>query len=699
MFFGSLVTGLRDAFLGERHRWPLWLPVFFGAGIASYFYLPEEPARGVGAFATGGALLLLFVMRNKGVLAYVAIVLTLFACGFLAAQARTWIVAAPTIERSTSAVLVEGVLLALEPKGGAKRLLLHDLHIEGVSSSQTPERVRVRVAGALDPGIVPGLRIRVRAVLRPPPEPVAPGAFDFARHAYFLRLGGVGYAVSSVEPLPGGGDTRQAWKGRWRVFWETLRLHVADRIGKVLHGDRGAVAIALTTGLRGELSEQSQALMRDAGLAHLLAISGLHMGLVAGWIFTALRFVLAAIPTIALVYPIKKWAAAAAIVVAFAYLFMAGATIPTQRAFLMVGVVLLAVLIDRRALTLRLVAWAAVVVLTIAPESILSASFQLSFAAVVALVATYEVITQRWERSPKARTYGLRFLYYLSGIALTSLVASAATAPFVAYNFNRVALYGLISNMVAVPLTALWIMPWAIIAMLLMPFGLEAVALQAMGKGIDAVLEVAAFVVDLPAAVMSVASMPVGSLIAYALGGLWLCLWQRPWRFLGVAGFAIGAGLPLLHQPPDIFISGDARNAAIRLENTTLSVMERRIGRFDREQWSRISGATAVSFWPVDGAAPGGQLRCDALGCIYSKENHLVAFVKDGRALVEDCHSATLLISREPLRGLDCPHPTVVIDRFDLWREGAHSVRLKPDGPFVESVRAVRGRRPWVAWR
>lgn len=242
-------------------------------------------------------------------------------------------------------------------------------------------------------------------------------------------------------------------------------------------------------------------------------------------------------------------------------------------------------------------------------------------------------------------------------------------------------------------------MPWALIGLVLMPLGLEALALYLMGWGIELVLAIAETVAGLPRAVVVVASMPRSSLIAFTLGGLWLCLWRPSWRLFGLGGFAIGLVATWAHQSPDILISGDARVAAIRLEDNSLSFSDRRIGRFDREQWMRALGTGDVSFWPETGAALSGRLRCDALGCLYRREGELVAFVMDGRALADDCRAATLVISREPLRSLNCPMPSRVIDRFDLWREGAHAIRLGDDGIIVESVRAARGRRPWVSWR
>jgi len=271
--------------------------------------------------------------------------------------------------------------------------------------------------------------------------------------------------------------------------------------------------------------------IRDSGLAHLLAISGLHIGLVAGILFIWVRAMLALVGPLALRYPIKKWAAATAIAGALAYALIAGSTVPTQRAFLTVGLVLAAVMLDRRGLSIRLVAWAALAILIVQPESLLGPSFQMSFAAVTALIASYEVISERRRYDdygnstlpPWLRKAGL----YLIGVALTTLIAGIATAPFAVFHLNRFADYGLAANLLAVPVTAMWVMPSAVVAFLLMPFGMEGLALASMGWGVDVIIKVAETVAGWDGAVTLVSAMPTAALCAIVLGGLWLALWRR----------------------------------------------------------------------------------------------------------------------------------------------------------------------------
>jgi competence protein ComEC len=552
----------------------------------------------------------------------------------------------------------------------------------------------VTVAGLEAPPI-PGSRVRLRAALRPPSPPAAPGAFDFARQAWFQGLGGIGFAYGAPTLLPEVAQTGTGWPAAWRLWWADLRQTVAQRIAGKLDGAAGGVAVALVTGQRGGIPEAVQDDMRNAGLAHLLAISGLHMGLVAGLLFFFLRAGLALLPGVALRYPIKKAAAGVAAAGAFVYLNLVGASIPAERAFLMVMIVLLAVLLDRRALSLRLVACAAAVILLVAPESLMTASFQMSFAAVTALIAAYEA--WEWRRPIREAARGPlgRIAGYVAGVAATSVIAMLATGPFAAFHFHRLALYGLPANLLAVPLTAFWIMPWAVLAVLLMPFGLEGLALAPMGWGIELLLAVAATVSDWPAAVLQVPPMPDWGLGLAVIGGLWLCLWRGRWRWAALPVILAGALSPLAFEPPSLLVSGDGRQVALRDPEGRLWVPSQRGSRFVLETWERQAYAAETVTWPKLGEAATRRLSCDPLGCLYTQDRLRAAILQDPRAADDDCGLADVVVSLEPLRRQPCDGPAVVIDRFDLWRQGAHAVWLDVGGITVRTVAQQQGARPW----
>ncbi len=685
----------------ERERWPLWLPVGAAIGIGIYFALPMEPPMWLAATLPVVAIAVGLLSWKRPVALITAAAMGIVALGFAAATWRTLQLDAPVLEKRLGPTSVTGQVVRVEPKPKGTRITLARLKIPRLAPAKTPDRVRIRVRRA-EADLLAGDWITVKAMLLPPPAPAAPGAFDFARHAYFQGLGAVGFAVGRVRRIdaatgPGAGDGRTIAQ-RFRLWLAKLRQSVHRRITDALKGTAGAVAAALMTGERGAIPAHVMDSMRASGLAHLLAISGLHIGLVTGILFFAIRGLLAMIEPVALRFAIKKWAAGVALMGALAYLLLTGMTVPTQRAFVMAALVLLAVVIDRTAISMRSVAWAALIVLAVAPESLLGASFQMSFAAVIALVATYEALrplVRRWRS--RLKWWHLALLY-LAGVALTTVVAGTATAPFAAYHFNRVAVYGLAANLVAVPITALWIMPWATMAYLLMPFGLEGVALAPMGWGIDGVIAIARSVSHWPGAVALVPAMSAMALVLVALGGLWLCLWQRPWRLAGLSLIALGLVAVPFARPPDVMVSGDGRLMAVRTTDGGLMLSSLKRNRFDRESWLRRAGLEGAKAWPSPAGLAAGSDRtitCDDVGCLYRARGNTVALVKRADAFLEDCWVADLVIAVVPLRRRRCPKPKLVIDRFDLWRNGAYAMWIDRDFIRAESVLGTQGLRPW----
>ena len=683
---------LADAFVTERDRWALWLPVAGGAGVALYFGLAVEPPIWAGGAAAAGALVFGIGLRRRPILALAAMLATAAALGFAAAQLRTAVVAAPMLARELDPVELAGRVIEVEALPDGQRVLLDRLAIERLAPEATPARVRVSIrSGGED--LRPGDRVTLLAGLAPPSPPLAPGAFDFQRHAFFDAIGGYGFSYGAPRGIEPATDLDPLLETR--LWFADLRQHVTERVLAVLPGGSGAVAAALMTGSQAAIPEDVIVAMRDSGLAHLLSISGLHVGLVAGIVFIGLRSALALIPPLALRRPIKKWAAAAAIVATLFYTLLAGAPVPTQRAFLMTGLVLLAVLVDRNPFSMRAVAWAAAAILLVAPEALVGPSFQMSFAAVAALIAAYEA-SRDWRRRRRGEAGWPQWAArYAGGLAFTSLIAGAATAPYAVFHFGRMANYGVIANMAAVPITGLWIMPWAVAAFLLMPFGLESLALVPMGWGVDAVIWVAGLVAGWPGAASLLPVLPLWGLALMTLGGLWLCIWQRNWRLLGAAPIVAGFCSILLLTPPDVLVSGDGKLMGVRDAEGGLLLSTRRAEAFTAEGWLRRVADDAAEPWPDEGASADGRLACDGLGCLYRAEDHLVALVKDVAALEEDCAVADVVVSLVPVRRR-CPSAAAVVDRFDLWRNGAHALWLTPDAVEIVSVGETRGTRPWV---
>jgi competence protein ComEC len=685
----SLAAWLAANLLAERERWLLWLPVGLGAGIAVYFGLPVEPPVW---FGTTGLLLAAVVLVwswwrlpidavHRCAPALLGLLVLLL--GFTVATLRTQLVEAPLLERRGAHEL-EGTVLLVEDRTRGQRLLLGGPSIEGIEPGATPAHMRVSTRSA-EPPLQPGDRVRLRALLMPPSPPVEPHGFDYARQAYFERLGAVGYALGEAQLL-----ARADARG-WSLRVAALRQTIAHEIMVATPGTAGAIAVALLTGLRGALPDHIWDEWAIAGIAHLLSISGLHLALVAGTLFFAVRVALALAPPLALRLPTKKLAALIALLGAFAYLLISGAPVPTQRAFAMTALALVAVMVDRNPFSMRLVAWAAFVVLLLRPESLLGASFQMSFGAVVALIAVYEAGVAR--HTGDAGGLDWRVLIYVAGIALTTLVASAATTPFSIYHFSRFPTYGIATNLIAVPLTGIWIMPWGMLGILLIPIGLDDFCFILMGRGIEVIIAAAAFVADLPGAALAVPRPPLAALVATALGGLWLCLWRTRWRRLGLIGIALGLLLMPLGRPADLLIDARGEIVAVRLDDGSLALSPWERDRWITDAWLQSAGQAEAAPWPEYGGGT-GPLRCDALGCVIERHGRRVALARAPEAIEEDCRHADLVVSYPRVEW--CPGATPLIGPRALRRAGGVALWLEPAGIETLTVREVRGERPWT---
>jgi competence protein ComEC len=685
----SIFAALAARFLAERERWPLWLPALMGTGIAIYFSLDREPAWWVGAAALAASIMALLAARSKQIDLSLTMALVAVALGFAAVQFQAWMVAAPVLERRLGPVEVTGRLVSVEPLPEGARLVIAPDRVGDLDAQHRPARLRVRLRRG-DAGVVPGDWVSVRAMLVPPPPPSMPGAYDFERRAWFDRLGAVGYALGAAQRLePPAGQTPSIW----RHAVEAARTAVTARIRAALPDRSGAIAAAIIAGETHAIAPDDAGAFRDAGLAHILVIAGLHMGMVAGIAFFALRAILALIPRIALYYPTKKLAAAAALLVIFFYLLLSGATVSSRRAFVMIGLVLLAVLVDRISVSPRAVALAAFVVMLMTPDAATGPSFQMSFASVGCLVVFYEAMRPRliaWHRDAGLlRRAGL----YLLGLAFTTMVTTIATAPFTIFHFNRFPLYSVVANALAVPITGFWVMPWAIVSCLLMPLNLEKLALTPMSWGIDAISSIGHQVTSWPEAVMHLPSLSTAALALIAFGGLWLGIWLGTWRWWGLAPIVLGLLSLVVTRPPDLLIAGDMRLIAVRASDGAYLPSTVHGAATIEDTWTRRAAAALGSPWPASGSSADGTLQCDAEGCFYRARGQTVALIRDGAALIEDCHAANLVVS--PIAAHRACHGVPIIDRIDTYRNGGHAVWLDAGGITIETVRDWQGDRPW----
>ncbi len=690
---------LASQLIQESGRWFLWAPVFLGLGIALYFALVFEPPLILVLMAFACAVALAIVPRLSRQAFPLLMVLALIAGGFLAAKLRSDYVAAPVLEKRLGPVRIIGNLERISGRAaGGSRLQVQPLDIARLPRAKYPARVQLTARMKIPP-LATGDTVQFRAILLPPPGPARPGGFSYARMAWFERIGASGFLVSAPKILP---PRPHGAIARVQIAVQKLRAAVTRRILEGLGKTTGGIAAALVTGDKGALSAELRDTMRSAGLAHLLAISGLHMVLFGGAIFAFSRAILALNASLTLKYPIKKWAAFIALLGALAYLVLSGASIATQRAFIMISIMFLAIILDRRALSMRNVALAAIVILLMRPESLFNVSFQMSFAAVIALIAVYE--TGVFHKIPKPGGFdwlsvGMRvLLLFFLGNLLTSLVAGSATGPFAAYHFHRFAVFGILGNIVAVPIMGLLVMPAALIALMAMPFGLENLPLSVMGFGITLIIDVARQVSVLPGAVQQVADFHPWALPLMIAGGLWLSLWRRRWRFAGVVPILAGVLIAPFGNAPDILIARDGKNLAVRAKDGQLSILNPGKDAYSIRKWLEADGDKRTPRAAAN--RQNSPFSCDSLACMATIGKTLtLSYIRHPAALDEDCRRADIIISPIPVRTSRCKAPAHVIDIFDLRRNGATALTLDGKGIHVHTVADDEGVRPWSTTR
>ncbi|MDR3519149.1 MAG: ComEC/Rec2 family competence protein [Azospirillaceae bacterium] len=680
-------------FLADRHRWVLWIPVGIGLGVGGYFGLDDEPPRALGATILAIAVVAAARFRHRPVAFLLTMPVLWVALGFAAAQLREDTVAAPVLATSLNEASVAGRVAETETTLSGARVTLDQLTIGGLAPDQTPARVSIRLRPGL-PAPPPGAVIAMTAMLHPPPPPVMPGAPDPRRRAWFARIGGYGYATRlpvMLEPPPEGGLAPIT------TILATARGALAARIAAAVPDPAAAgVITALMTGRQVAIPEPVLRDLRNAGLAHIIVIAGLHIGLVAGLVFLTCRSGLALMPWVALRYPIKKWSAVVALAAAVGYTVLVGAPVPTLRAVAMTTLALVGVVIDRTTLGMRLIAAAAAAVLLIYPEALSGASFQLSFAAVLALIAGYEAASPRLARWRREVTLATRLVLYFFGIAFSSAIATAATTPFVLFHFQQIAWYGVLANVIAIPITAFWVMPCAIVTLLASPFGLDAAVLSVMARGVGAIIAVAHGVSHLPGATAPLPAMPLRVLVAIALGGLWLTLWTRPWRFAGLAPILIGSLVLFWVPRPAILVSGDGHLIAVRDDTDGLILSNRAADRIVGRMWRQRDGwsdAADIPVWPRQGSTKDELLRCDATGCLYRLEGITIALIRHPSALTEDCRNADVVIT--DLAIADCPAP-LLLDRPAIERAQGIALFLHQGQVRLETVASDGPGRPWT---
>lgn len=686
--------------LTQGRRLALWGPVAMGGGALAYFAPAAEPPFWM---MVVGLLAPALMLAARGTAPFIlAAALGLFGLGFGLAALQVRTASAPVLAAPHVGVVEGRVVEISQSAAGRPRLLLENPRVEGLAADATPVRVRVTLGSVrYGQGLRPGDWIAVPARLTPPGGPVEPGGFDFARAAWFEELGAVGLGRGPAERIDG--PPPATLQGRLALARDRARARVGDWLRAGVAGEAGAFAAAIATGDRAGLPPDAVAALRDSGLAHLLAISGLHMAIVCGLVFGVVRVGAALRPHVRG----KALAAVAALAAGAAYLLLSGSGVATQRAFVMAAVAFSAMLLDRPAVTMRALAAAAFVVLAVAPQSVLSVGFQMSFAATVALVAGHEIARDRgWTRLGKG--WRRRVVVWGGGLIATSMIAGLATAPYAAAAFNRATPWALAANLAAVPAMGTVVAPAMVTAAVLAPLGLEAPALAVAGWGIDWILAVARWTAALPGATSPVPAPPAWAMSAITFGGLWLCLWRGALRLVGLAGLALGVGLWVAAPArPALLVSMDPASgwAAGVMTAEGRAVTGSPAARFAPETWLRRDGdihgyraASARSGWIEDGTE-----RTPDLWLTTVTPGGAVVQVYTGRSLRDTdgarwiwanrCARGGVLIAPFAPSPTVTPGPCVAIDGPAMERLGSIAVVDGSDGPVVAAASADA--RPW----
>lgn len=678
---------LDDFLLRQASHVPLWIPVALGIGIALWFALGSTAAWLAGVLAAGAIAAAGFAAggRMGRLLFWFGL---LVAAGLALAWARAASVAAPRIERPVTAT-VSGTVERVERQVGRDRIritLVDDGEFAGV-------RARLSFDQNNAAAIHTGDHITALARLMPPAPPPLPGGFDFARFAWFKGIGATGRAlglptVANEVPQTGFWIWLDAVRNR-------LTLHVQQQLG----GAEGGIGASLVTGDQGGVPEDVAQAMRDSGLTHLLSISGLHVAAVVGFFMVATRRLLALSMRAAIHLPLTLIGAGAGALAGVGYSLLAGGEVPTVRSCIAAILVLLGLAMGREAITLRLVAAGAFLILLFRSEALVSASFQLSFAAVTAIVALHELPWLRDRLMKREEPWWAAMLRVGAGLLLTGLVVEAALAPIGLYHFNRMGVYGAMANIVAIPLTTFVIMPLEAIALLFDLAGIGAPFWIMAKWALGLLVTIAHWASALPGGVALAPAMPVTAFTLMIAGGLWLALWGGWLRLFGALPFAAGVMIALLTPPADVLVTGDGRHIGIRAGDGRVYLLRPRAGDYIRDLMSDKT-ASALGAFPLD---EGGFARCGRDACvadIWEGRRRLRLLATRSQVFIDRtrfepaCAAADIVVSERRLPSW-CNPRWLKADRTLLSRTGGLAIHAATGR--ITSVAEGAGKHPWVA--
>ncbi len=670
-----------------------WLAVSFAGGIAAWFTLDSpwqwSAAIGVCLLIALGALSMGRHSAGSIDLSRAAIAVSLLvALGVAVIWSRSEIVGAESIERPRVMMLQARILERDEqPARDRVRLILAYRDAE----VGTARKVRVNVPIDKDmAGLSEGAVIRLRASLMPPAPPMLPGAYNFARSAWFQGFAATGSVLGEIEVI--------APAAKEEALVSTQRA-LASHVRSQLGGSAGSIAAALASGDRGGISDADEEAMRDAGLTHLLSISGLHVSAVIAAAYLLAIKLLALWQWLALRVRLPLVAAGVAALAGVGYTLLTGAEVPTVRSCVGATLVLIALALGREALSLRMVAVAAMFVLFLWPESLVGPSFQMSFAAVLAIVALHNSAPVRAFLAPREESWATRLGRRTLMLLVTGFVIEIALMPIVLFHFHRAGVYGAFANVIGIPLTTFASMPLIALSLLADLVGVGAPLWWLTGKSLDLLIGIAHFTADQPGAVKLMPEMGGATFALFVIGGLWIGLWRGSVRLLGFAPAALATLLFLTKAAPDILISGDGRHVGIAGESEELLVLRESRSDYARDNLLELAGMDGkpipLDQWPDASCSADFctiPLRRDGRNwqVLMARSNNRVEM----RALAAACDRADIVVADRYLPR-SCQPKWLKADRNLLERTGGLTINLSDES--FDAVADSQGRHGW--WR
>lgn len=579
-----MFENLKKLFLSEQHRWFLFTPVLFGLGIGLYFLLSFEPSALIIVCIIEVLLVLLYLMRKNPPAIFMISALLIVALGFANISLQSLYRAKRvSLISSPETTYIQGKIFKIDlSRKGKTRLWLKD-----VADFEHQRKGIYKITLSSQKSFDIGSCIETVATFKP----IQPsGYYQFERDLFFDGVSATGFALSDAHTK----ECAQKSGLFERLIYKTKRFrnHFTNKIQNTLNPSVAGIAAAIITGDKSLISTEQYRLYSQAGLAHFLAISGLHMGFVATISFLLCRLLLSFFPAISLRFSTKKIAAVFAVLMLFLYLQISGSAVSAQRAFVMITLALTAFFFAREAISMRTVATAALIILIFEPYVLVRPSFQMSFAATSALTAFYETYQTRRKLFEKSKTLFQNIITCFFGIIITTTVATLATLLFALHHFSFVAPLSTLTNALAAPIIGFLIMPAVIVCLVLMPFGYPLPALKVAGFGISLLNRICLMVSSLLSAPPFLPHFPLALLIMATFGGLWLLLWQKKWRFLGLAAIVLALVLFVFVQKPDIFYSINGRQIGLKDNNKNLVILAKKEDVWLSKNWLEQNGYT-----------------------------------------------------------------------------------------------------------